>query len=245
MQMRVLAERAATAALATIAATTALACSGPSVEGSGNQGRTYGTETWYEASVGSSATEVEVRFDGPAANGDEDCRPDREIAVEEKGGQVLLTVKRYAPSPVVECPTAPQTMKATLPAPLGDRALVNPQTGWTFRAEGGGAGARARLVLDPASTPCAREDCSTPAVAKASCDPLEYAAVVDEQLRPRRGQPDTEVRCDGSFLTMVRDGRRAWFVNREAAWKLVAVDPPTCEDVWKHHRIRFPEPLCR
>jgi hypothetical protein len=219
--------------------TAAAGCGAPDVGGSSRQsGRTYGTETWYEASFGASPTEVVVRFEGPQGAGDEPCAPDRDTLVEADGTEVKLTVKRYAPSPVVVCPVAPQTMSATLPGPLGDRPLVNPQTGWRFRADGD------RLVVDPDSTPCARADCSAPAVAKASCNPLEYGAVIDEQLQAR-GAPDSDVRCDGSFLVLTRAGRRAWFVNREASWRLVTVDQRTCDDVWKAQRIRFPAALCR
>jgi hypothetical protein len=216
-----------------------IGCRGPDPAASGRpSGRTYGTETWYEAALGASPTEVVLRFDGPQGAAGDECAPEREVAVDADDTEVNVTVRRYAPSPVVACPASPQTITATLPGPIGDRPLVNPQTGWRFRMTAG------RLALDPESTPCARADCSAPAVAKAGCKLLEYGAVVGEQLKPGKG-PDEDVRCDGSFLVMTRDGRRAWFVNREATWRLVSADVRTCDDLWKAHRIHFPAPMCR
>jgi hypothetical protein len=115
---------------------------------------------------------------------------------------------------------------------------VNPQTGWRFRADGG------RLVLDPDSTPCGRADCSTPAPAPATCNALEYQAIVAEQF-PGRAPTTGQVACDGTFLVVVRDGRRGWFVNRQAGWRLVAREIPTCDDIWREQRIRFPAAFCR
>jgi hypothetical protein len=205
--------------------------------GSRSSGRTFGTETWYEAEPGASGTEVVVRFDGPAASGTDECAPERKVLVDTTATEVRVTVQRFAPSPVMTCPSSTQTMSATLSEPLGDRPLVNPQTGWRFQANGD------RLVLDPDSTPCGRADCSAPAVALASCNPFEYKAVVDEQLRPGKA-PDENVRCDGSFLTLTRDGRKAWLVNREATWKVVTRDHRGCDDVWRMTRVRFPAALC-
>jgi hypothetical protein len=225
--------------LAALAAVLLVPGCGVDVERSKTQkGRTYGTEAWYEVAFGSSRDEITVRFEGPRAGGDDDCEPEREVLVEPEPTLLRVTVKRYSPSPVVTCPIGVQTMTAKLPEALGDRVLVNPATGWRFRPSGD------RFVLDPESTPCGREDCSQPAVAKASCNPFEFAAVVNEQIRPAAGQ-DADVRCDGSFLILTRAGRRAFFVNREAAWKLVTVDARECEAVFRQTRVRFPEALCR
>lgn len=216
---------------------TAASCRGSDVGTGQPSGRAYGTETWYEASLGSSPTEVVLRFDGPQGTGEDECAPEREVIVKEAPDGVEVTIRRYSPSPTVICPAFTQTATATLPSPLGDRRLVNPQTGWRFRVAGD------HLELDPESTPCARADCSKPAVAKASCNPFEYGAVIDEQIKAGHGQ-DADVRCDGSFLVLTRDGRRAWFVNRLASWRLVAADAGSCDAVWAAQHIRFPPKLC-
>jgi hypothetical protein len=228
------------AVLSAVAMTGVAACGDFSSSPARPSGRTYGTEAWYEAQVGSGPNEIVLRFDGPQANDDEDCRPERGVIALPRETGVEVTVQRFAPSPVVRCPTGTQTITATLPEPLGQRALVNPQTGWRFSADGD------RFVLDPDSTPCGRADCSTvpPDLTKASCEPFEYKAVVDEQLRPA-AVGDTNVRCDGAFLAFTRDGRNAWLVNRGATWKLVTRDHRTCDDVWRMTRIRFPAPLCQ
>jgi hypothetical protein len=216
-----------------------LAACGGGESGSGKpSGRSFATETWYEASPGASPDEVVVRFDGPHGEPGDECAPERDVTVEDGDTEVKVTVRRFAPSPVVSCPASPQTMTAKLPRPLGDRPLVNPQTGWSFRSAGG------KLALDPDSTPCARADCSAPAVAKASCHPFEYGAVVDEQLKPAKS-PDQDVRCDGSFLVLTRDGRRAWFVNKEGGWQLLTMNLRTCDDVWASYRIRYPATMCK
>jgi len=43
---------------------------------------------------------------------------------------------------------------------------------------------------------------------------------------------------------LTRDGRKAWFVNREATWKLVARDHRGCDDVWRAVHIRFSAAVC-
>lgn len=229
--------RAVLLAAATMAGVSAC---GDFANGSGRpSGRTFGTETWYEAEPGASPEEVVLRFEGPEASGDEDCVPERGVLINERENRVEVTVQRFAPSPVVRCPLAVQTMTAKLDAPLGRRVLVNPQTGWQFTASGD------RFALDPESTPCGRADCSVvpPDLTKASCNPFEFKAVVDEQLRPPE-VGDTNVRCDGAFLVLTRDGRNAWFVNREATWKLLTRDHLGCDDVWRIMRVRFPAALC-
>jgi hypothetical protein len=235
--MRSKARTVGTAVTYALALLAMASCNGADLSSPRDQGRAFGTETWYEAAFGGSPTEIEIRFDGATGEEGDECEPERSVVVESDESEVRVTVRRYEPAPVVTCPTSAQTATAALPEALGDRALVNPQTGWRWEPAGD------RLVLDPDSTPCAREDCSTPAVALASCNPLEYATVVDEQLRPGKA-PDLDARCDGSFLTFTRDGRRAWFVNREASWRLVASGEPTCDSVWRAQRIRFPDALC-
>jgi hypothetical protein len=236
--MRISARAAGAAVL--LAATVAAVCScGVDVARSKTQkGRTYGTEAWYEASWGSSHDEVVVRFDGPQAGGEDDCAPEREVLVEPEPTLVKVTVKRYSPSPVISCTTGSQTLTAKLPGDLGDRVVVNPATGWRFRPDGD------RLTLDPDSTPCGRADCSQPAVVKASCSPFDYGTVVNEQIRPA-DTPDADVRCDGSFLALTRANRRAWFVNRDVAWKLLTTEARECDDVYRLTRVRFPDALCR
>jgi hypothetical protein len=227
--------------LVATAMTGVAACGGSDfATGSGRpSGRTYGPETWYEAQPGSSPDEVVVRFEGPEAGGDDDCVPERGALVVPRETGVEITVQRFAPSPVIRCSTSVQSMTVPLPEPLGQRALVNPQTGWRFSAAGD------RFALDPDSTPCGRADCSAvpPDLTKASCNPLEFKAVVDEQLRPAEAG-DTNIRCDGAFLVLTRDGRNAWFVNRDASWKLVTRDHRGCDDVWRMARIRFPAAVC-
>jgi hypothetical protein len=225
--------------LAVATAMTGVGC-GDLGSGSGRPtGRTFGPETWYEAEPGTAPDEVVLRFDGPESRGDEDCLPERGTSVRKTETGMEVTVQRFAPSPVVACPTSTQTISVKLPEPLGQGVLVNPQTGWRFTSDG------TRYTLDPSSTPCGRADCSTvpPDLTKASCNPFEYKAVIDEQIRPG-ASPDTNVRCDGYFLVLTRDGRSAWFVNREASWKLVTRDHRTCDDVWRLARVRFPTALC-
>jgi len=216
----------------------AVGCGGGDLAATGGpRGRPYGTDTWFEASLGESPEEIAVRFDGPVGEPDTECHPERQVAVEPSPTEVRLTVKRYAPSPIIRCAVGTQTATAILPEPLGDRPLVNPQTGWRFRTDGG------RLVLDPDSTPCGRADCSAPAPVAATCNALEYQAIVAEQL-PGRSPTTQPVACDGSFLVVVRDGRRGWFVNRQAGWRLAAQEMATCDEVWRNHRIRFPAAFC-
>jgi hypothetical protein len=233
------ARRAALALMVAVSATAATTACGawPSSGAAGPSGRTFGTETWYAAAPGSSPDQIELRFDGPVGPAGDECEPARAVAIEPDPAAVRVTVKRFEPPPVVACRTETQTITAALPEPLGDRPLVNPQTGWRFRPVGG------RLELDPDSTPCGRADCSTPAPVPATCQPLEYQAVVAEQVQAR--EPGSEdARCDGSFLVLTRGGHRAWFVNRQASWRLVALDHRRCDQVWKEQRVRFPAALC-
>jgi hypothetical protein len=203
----------------------------------GSTRRNFGIDTWFAARPGAGPAEVVLSFEGPDGPPDNPCQGVRDVAVETTATEVRATVRRFEPSAVMTCDDVPGTITATLPEPLGDRALVNPVTGWRFRAAGAG------LALDPDSTPCAREDCSTPSALKATCDPAEYEAVVSEQVLV--GTATTEdPRCDGSFLVLSRKGRRAWFVNRQGGWRLVATDLRACDDVWRTQRIRFPAALC-
>src|SRR4051812_21807350 len=93
--------------LVATAMTGVAACGGSDFAGGTGRpsGRTFGPETWYDVQPGSSPDEVVLRFDGPESRGDEDCVPDRGVLVKPVETGVEITVQRFAPSPVITCPT--------------------------------------------------------------------------------------------------------------------------------------------
>lgn len=215
-------------------------------------GRPHTARTWYDARYAdASGTAVVLTYLKPTGEG---CEERPVTVLHPTGTDVRAEVRVEEPWAPPTCDVVPAEIELDLGEPLGGRRLLTSGSDTAFVDRDGA------LVLDAASTPCGRADCSTPSPDPAPCGDEAAASAIRAEI-DGADPGGTVVGCDGSFLvvdlTVGAGGcppnqreacarpKRAYFVARAGSWRLVTYSRDmTCEDVFRGSAIRVAAAVC-